>query len=596
MDRLFPLFSYALAHPFHSLAFGLLTAVACTALRLAYSIFVSPRYSSIRDVPGPKRDSILWGNMARIFADPPGKTHKAWMDEFGGAARYGGMFGNQRLVLFDSTALNHVLLSNAYDYPKPEEVRGDLAMILGKGVLFAEGEDHKRQRRILQPAFSPSAVKALTPVFFEYAYQLRDIWSNLIQTSAEDDAAFASKEAARAYRDSKPEGEVAIEVLTWLSRATLDIIGVAGFGYHFNALSRSSNALATVFSGMFSPRASATGDVRQTPVRFLLQRRLSQLIRALPILNIAKWVPHQRIQDVRKGFETLESESRKIIESKQGEVEKDGLESVRGSKDLIALLLKSAEKDAKTRMTPEELRGQLTTFVLAGSETTSTALTWTLHALSRFPEKQQKLRDEIRAARKQAQAEGRDELESDELAALPYLDAVAREVLRLESPVTATVRHAARADLIPLSKPLRSASSPNQTISHIPVEPGQVIFIPIAAVNRSKEVFGADADEFRPERWLEGEKEIEGGVGVWAHILSFLAGPRSCIGYKFALLEFKAILSVLIDSFAFALRDADMEVERRSQIVTRPLIVGEEKMGNRMPLRVSMAKRDEEEA
>ncbi|CEQ41993.1 SPOSA6832_03754 [Sporobolomyces salmonicolor] len=589
MDRLFALFSYALAHLSYSLAVLLLAAVVCTALYLAYWIFVAPRYSSIRDVPGPKRDSLLWGNMARIFADPPGKTHKAWMDEFGGAARYGGHFGNQRLVLYDSTALNHVLLSNAYDYPKPEEVRGDLAMILGKGVLFAEGEDHRRQRRILQPAFSPSAVKALTPVFFEHAYQLRDIWSNLIQTSAEDDAAFASKEAARVYRDSKPDGEVAIEVLAWLSRLTLDIIGVAGFGYQFNALSRSSNALASVFSGMFSPRASAAGK-RQTPARFFLQRTLSQLIRALPVLNIAKWIPNQRIQDVRKGFETLESESRKIIENKQGEVEKDGLESVRGSKDLIALLLKSAEKDAKTRMTPEELRGQLTTFVLAGSETTSTALTWTLHALSRFPEKQQKLRDEIRAARKRAEAEGRDELESDELAALPYLDAVAREVLRLESPVTATVRHAARADLIPLSKPLRSASSPTKTISHIPVEPGQVIFIPIAAVNRSKEVFGDDADEFRPERWLEGEREIEGGVGVWAHILSFLAGPRSCIGYKFA------ILSVLIDAFAFALRDADMGVERRSQIVTRPLIVGEETMGNRMPLRVWMAPRGEDDA
>ncbi|GAA5963121.1 hypothetical protein JCM21900_000213, partial [Sporobolomyces salmonicolor] len=56
------------------------------------------------------------------------------------------------------------------------------------------------------------------------------------------------------------------------------------------------------------------------------------------------------------------------------------------------------------------------------------------------------------------------------------------------------------------------------------------------------------------------------------------------------------ILSVLIDSFAFALRDADMGVERRSQIVTRPLIVGEETMGNRMPLRVWMAPRGEDDA
>lgn len=46
---------------------------------------------------------------------------------------------DSRLLLFDPAALNHVLVAHAYEYPKPEEVRGDLAMILGKGILFAEG-------------------------------------------------------------------------------------------------------------------------------------------------------------------------------------------------------------------------------------------------------------------------------------------------------------------------------------------------------------------------------------------------------------------------------------------------------------------------
>jgi len=86
---------------------------------------------------------------------------------------------------------------------------------------------------------------------------------------------------------------------------------------------------------MFSPSAVSK---KPKPSAFLIQRIIGFFIRALPILNIAKWIPNERIQRVRAGFATLENESRTIIESKQGEVEKDGLESVRGSKDLIALL------------------------------------------------------------------------------------------------------------------------------------------------------------------------------------------------------------------------------------------------------------------
>ena len=67
---------------------------------------------------------------------------------------------------------------------------------------------------------------------------------------------------------------------------------------------------------------------------------------------------------------------------------------------------------------------RLQTFLLAGHETTSTSLTWTLWTLARFPEKQTKLRQEIREARKKAKSDGLEEIESDDLNALPYLDAV----------------------------------------------------------------------------------------------------------------------------------------------------------------------------
>ncbi|BGP08742.1 hypothetical protein JCM10049v2_004592 [Rhodotorula toruloides] len=596
MDKVEHALAFGWAHPILSAATLLLGCVVGYTVYLLGCSIILPRLSPLHDLPGPPPESLLYGNVKRILQDPPGVPHIEWNDKYGGVVQYRGFFGETRLLLFDPTALNHVLLSNAYDYPKPEEVRGDLALILGKGVLFAEGEDHRRQRRIMNPSFGPAHLRELVPSFFEHANELRDVWKDLIAQGHSDEKVWKDEEKAQEYAKTKPEGEALVNVIAWLNRLTLDIIGDAGFGYRFDAVAQHNNALGAAFSSMFSPRAAAR---KPTPYRIMLQRTIGFFVRKLPILKIADWVPNERFKQVREGFRTVQSESDKIIQLKMNDaVEKDGVESVRAGKDLIALLLKSTQGEGKAKMTQAELRGQLTTFLLAGHETTSTALTWTLLTLSRQPEAQEKLRQEIRAARRKARSEGREELESRELDALPYLDGVAREILRLEAPVSATVRHAGKDDFIPLGTPVRSRYDPDRLISSIPIKKGQTVFIPILAVNRSKKIFGDDAHEFKPERWMQSEngegKKIEGGVGVYSQILTFLAGPRSCIGYKFAVLELKAILSVLIDNFEFSLRDPAFEVEHRSIIVTRPLVVGEETDGNKMPLRVRLAERDEE--
>ncbi|BGP48900.1 hypothetical protein JCM10450v2_004779 [Rhodotorula kratochvilovae] len=597
MDQVIALGAYSYAHPFQATLVSSVLLLVGTALYFLVLTVVRPYRSSIRELPGPPRGHFLWGQVGRILAEPPGVAHCEWHEQYGGAVQYAGFFGDSRLVLFDPAALNHVLVSRSYDYPKPDEVRGDLAMILGKGILFAEGDDHRRQRRIMNPSFGPAHLRELVPVFFKHSHHVREALKDAIAEGRLDETAWRDEKQREAWEKEHPEGEIVHDVVKWLNRVTLDIIGDAGFGYQFNAIEQSTNALGKAFSSMFSPKASTK---TRTPAWVVRQRFIGFLIRALPVFKIADWIPNERVKQVREGFRVVQTESEKIIQTKIGDVvEKDGMESTRGSKDLIALLLKSVEGEGKASMTNEELRGQLTTFLLAGHETTSTALTWTLWRLASDTKIQDKLRREIRAANAKAISEGRDELDSRELDALPYLDAVSREILRLESPVTATVRHAAKDDLIPLSEPVPSSLEPGKMLSHVRVKKGQTIFVPILAVNKSKRVFGDDAEEFRPERWIESDngtgKKIEGNVGVTSSILTFLAGPRSCIGYKFALLELKAILSVLVDAFEFDLRDAETVVDRRSVIVTRPLLIGEEAHGNKMPLRIRVAKREEEE-
>lgn len=147
---------------------------------------------------------------------------------------------------------------------------------------------------------------------------------------------------------------------------------------------------------------------------------------------------------------------------------------------------------------------------------------------------------------------------------MPYLDAVFLEVLRIHAPVDSTTRQvrstakcppltflltdrhvpfkAACDDVIPLSRPIATASG--EVVDHITVARGTtvVIPIPIRTVNRSEEIWGPDSKEFKPERWIDNEsglpartKKLQG----YHHIVSFVDGQRFCLGRVFAAAEFK---------------------------------------------------------
>jgi cytochrome P450 len=104
-----------------------------------------------------------------------------------------------------SSAVQHIL--NEWTlYIKPEQSRRALVNILGNGLLTAEGETHRRQRKVLAPAFATSYIRDIIPIFSAKADELVDVIRNALPT----------------------QSEKGVEVFTFLSRATLDIIGAAG--------------------------------------------------------------------------------------------------------------------------------------------------------------------------------------------------------------------------------------------------------------------------------------------------------------------------------------------------------------------------------
>lgn len=109
-----------------------------------------------------------------------------------------------------------------------------------------------------------------------------------------------------------------------------------------------------------------------------------------------------------------------------------------------------------------------------------------------------------------------------------------------------------------------------QAITHLHVKKGQQIVIGIYTLNRSKQIYGEDADDYRPERWLDEKRDRSPEKALsftaWSSLMTFLAGPRGCIGYRFSLLEIKVLVFELVASFEFLERD-----EGGTPIVSRHL-------------------------
>ncbi|PPQ72758.1 hypothetical protein CVT24_012798 [Panaeolus cyanescens] len=449
------------------------------------------------------------------------QVQAGWIATYGQTFKYRSLFGNTRLYTVDPKALSHILMNHNI-YRTPEATKNDLAQIVGPGLLVSEGDKHKQQRRVMNPAFGPGHIRELTEIFMAKSMELRDIWASKIATEA---------------------GQVELDALDWLNRTTLDIIGLAGFNYNFNALTHPDEDELS--------RAFATTLMAPQSMSLALMVKLT-----IPGFS---WLPAEGDAETRDAKKIMDNIARKLLSDSKAALNVDKTST--GSKDLLSLLVRanmSTEIPESQRMSDEDVLAQIPTFFLAGHETTSSATTWALYALSQAPEVQDKLRQELSTLTS-------DSPTLEELNSLTYLDCVVREVLRLHAPIPAVGRVAVQDDILPLSQPLKDRKG-NVTAESVLIRKGQVIRIPLIAVNQSKDFWGEDALEFKPERWdslPEGATRIP---GVWGNMLTFIGGPRACIGFRFTLAEMKALLFTLVRSFEFALAVSPDEIVQMTGI------------------------------
>lgn len=436
-----------------------------------------------------------------------------------GLIRYLGPLNQERLLPTSPKALVEILNTKNYEFQKPSSFRYTIGRILGVGLLLAEGEEHKVQRRKLSPAFSFPHIKGLYPVFWDMAREGVEAMTTHIKSES----------------STKDKPTAVLEVGNWASRIALDIIGVSGLGRDFGAIKDPQNELNQTYQTLFKPNRQAR--ILGTLGLFLSPRLLT-------------FLPVKRNEDVHGASRYIRAICAELINEKRGK---------QAHNEPLDLDILSTALNSKL-FNDEDLIDQLMTFLAAGHETTASAMTWAVYLLAKHSDVQERLRAEIRE-RLPSISSG-SSVSSADIDHMPYLNAVCNEILRYFSPAPMTIRHAVR----------------DTTIQGQFVPKGTQIMIVPWAINRSAALWGSDALEFKPERWLpkfDGDKAAALGGAVHNYaFMTFLHGPRSCIGQAFAKAEFAILLASWVGRFQMVLHNKEemdeAKVEIKGGITARP--------------------------
>ncbi|KAH8687403.1 cytochrome P450 [Tricladium varicosporioides] len=483
---------------------------------VVYVSYVYPFYiSELRHVPTVP-GFPLWGQFFEIITTECGVSQRKWHQDHGPIIRYFFPFGAERLSIADDKAIQQMTVKNPYNYPKPIRAKLWMVRILGEGVLLAEGNEHVHQRKALAPGFSIGSIRALTPVFWQKALLLSKLWREEMVESCVTTKCF--------------------EALEWLNRTTLDIIGQAGFGTDINSLENPETPIREAYRLVFA---------------FDLGSRILHGLQAF--IPSTKYLPAKMNRDMEAARSIILNKATTIITEKEGQAA-----AHTKHKDIIALISKDnlkMKEAGEEGLSFETMRDQVMTFLGAGHDTTATGVAWTLHLLSKHPEIQSRLRDEIKTnmpflfdPKTRYDPTALAKADAD---LLPYLDNVCRESLRYIPPIPMTVRQ----------------SVGDNVLGKYKVPGGTVIYVLANAINRLPMYWGPTADEFDPDRWDQLPETYTTNA-----FMTFLQGPRGCVGKKFAETEMKIILCSLLSAFTFARDESveDPESLKMWRLVLRP--------------------------
>jgi cytochrome P450 len=433
----------------------------------AYDTPVTPRPLVPPSPPRASESMTALGRMAAMRVNVIGTwAQRAYEEDI----IQGRFVGRSSFILNTPDAIRHVLVDNYENYTRTPAGIRVLRPVLGEGLLISEGRAWKHQRRTLAPAFTPRAVTPLIP----HMIAVSDETIAKLRTSC-----------------GKP-----VDLREAMQRMTLEIAG------------------RTMFSFGMDRHGPALRDfVMEYGARLARPHFLDLL---LPL----SWPSPQDFSRARfrkrwTGFVAMLMADRRAAGKSEG-----------APRDLFDLMVAARDPETGDAFTDEQLGDQVATMILAGHETTATALFWSLYLLVLDPATQEQLASEV----KSATVNGALDIER-----LKFTRAVVDETLRLYPPAFLIARAAAAPD----------------TIAGMPVRKRDVILIAPWLLHRHEKLW-REPNAFIPSRFMPGTPPPD----RFAY-LPFGVGARVCIGAHFALVEATLALAKLIGAFRVELLDKE---------------------------------------
>lgn len=417
------------------------------------------RSTGSSDLPLPPGPTLR--GLFRTFRESPPEFMLGLMREYGDVVRFRGFF--------PVYAINHPdyvrqILTQAY--PKYTKSTIDYRVIsttLGRGLVTNDGEDWARQRRLMQPVFSSRTINSFDTTINDVTAQLATQW------------------------ERKAEGET-----VWLdrdmSRVTFQVVSRTLFGADIDDVAEEMVDILAI--------------INRHPLQFSAFMTLFPWVPLPSNIQFSRII--QRLEEIVDGLVALHREEGS---SRQ---------------DIVDRLLAARDPETGHGMHEKQMRDEIITLMLAGHETSSTALTWTFYLLSQNPDVEIRLRKEL------ANVLGGRPAMSDDLPRLPYLKQVVQESMRLYPPVWGIAR--------------RCMEEVEFGGYRIPRE--AYIAITMYALHRHPD-YWPDGDRFDPDRFSANRAESRHSYCY----LPFAAGPRACIGAGMAMLEIQLVLAHLLQRF-----------------------------------------------
>ncbi|KAJ7977281.1 putative Cytochrome P450 [Quillaja saponaria] len=447
-----------------------------------------PRHSSTSTTVLPKAYPVV----GSIFSILPNKNRRIqWLSDIlqispSSTFTLHRLFGHRQVFTANPAVVQHILKTHFPIYQKGAILRLVLTDFLGNGIFNADGDIWKFQRQVSSHEFNAKSLRKFVETVVD-----TELHNRLIPILS----ASAANESLLDFQDI-------------LQRFAFDNICTIAFGldpkYLLPSLPQSK------FSKAFEEALRISSERSNAAIPFLWKIEKLLKIGSEKELQVA-------VSEVR-GF------AKEIVREKKNELrEKASLDSV----DLLSRFLNSGHSD------DDFVIDIVISFILAGRDTTSAALTWFFWLVSKNPHVENEILKEIR-----------DKSEApvyDDVKDLVYTHAALCESMRLYPPVPVDTKEVVVDDILP---------------EGTAVKKGTRVSYHVYAMGRSELLWGSDWAEFRPERWLELVMETDTDEAKWNFIGKdpfsypvFQAGPRVCLGKEMAFLQMKRVVTAVLRSF-----------------------------------------------